>query len=180
MDTAEGLIECKARGRFRKTVGKPIVGDRVTLEIQPEDGTGYLLDIAPVSYTHLGGACTRRDSTGRRQTHEERGFPARPCGGESNRFGRIKGVNYALFWLLRHRYVLYRAGGSVHYSGILGAEQGQKMCIRDRHRHQRRHAAVCGRDARNPAAHAQRGCGGRDFRPPAGDAGKLNWKEKGV
>ena len=32
VDTAEGLIECKARGRFRKTVGKPIVGDRVTLE----------------------------------------------------------------------------------------------------------------------------------------------------
>lgn len=47
VDTADCLIECKARGRFRKTVGKPIVGDRVTLEIQPEDGTGYLLDIAP-------------------------------------------------------------------------------------------------------------------------------------
>lgn len=47
VDTAGGLIECKARGRFRKTVGKPIVGDRVTLDIQPEDGTGYLLDIAP-------------------------------------------------------------------------------------------------------------------------------------
>lgn len=47
VDTADGLIECKARGRFRKTVGKPIVGDRVTLEVQPEDGTGYLLDIAP-------------------------------------------------------------------------------------------------------------------------------------
>ena len=44
VDTAEGLIECKARGRFRKTVGKPIVGDRVTLEIQPEDGTGYLFE----------------------------------------------------------------------------------------------------------------------------------------
>ena len=47
VDTAAGLIECKARGRFRKTVGKPIVGDRVTLEIQPEDGTGYLQTIAP-------------------------------------------------------------------------------------------------------------------------------------
>ena len=47
VDTPQGLIECKARGRFRKTVGKPIVGDRVSLEIQPEDGTGYLLDIAP-------------------------------------------------------------------------------------------------------------------------------------
>lgn len=47
VDTPEGLITCKARGRFRKTIGKPIIGDRVTLEIQPEDGTGYLLDIAP-------------------------------------------------------------------------------------------------------------------------------------
>lgn len=46
VDTADGIIECKARGKFRKTVGKPIVGDRVTLERQP-DGTGYLLEIAP-------------------------------------------------------------------------------------------------------------------------------------
>lgn len=45
VDTAEGLIECKARGRFRKTIGKPIVGDRVALEVQSEDGTGYLTDI---------------------------------------------------------------------------------------------------------------------------------------
>lgn len=46
VDTAGGVIECKARGKFRKTVGKPIVGDRVTLELQPE-GTGYLQEIAP-------------------------------------------------------------------------------------------------------------------------------------
>ena len=46
VDTPEGLIECKARGKFRKTVGKPIVGDRVQLEMQP-DGTGYLMSIAP-------------------------------------------------------------------------------------------------------------------------------------
>ena len=39
VDTADGVIECKARGRFRKTVGKPIVGDRVELDVQP-DGTG--------------------------------------------------------------------------------------------------------------------------------------------
>ena len=39
VDTADGLIECKARGRFRKTVGKPIVGDRVTLELSPYDLT---------------------------------------------------------------------------------------------------------------------------------------------
>lgn len=47
VDTAEGLIECKARGRFRKTIGKPIVGDCVALELQAEDGTGYLTDIYP-------------------------------------------------------------------------------------------------------------------------------------
>lgn len=47
VDTADGLIECKARGRFRKTIGKPIVGDRVALEVQSEDGTGYLTDIYP-------------------------------------------------------------------------------------------------------------------------------------
>lgn len=46
VDTADGVIECKARGKFRKTVGKPMVGDRVTVGMQP-DGTGYLLEIAP-------------------------------------------------------------------------------------------------------------------------------------
>lgn len=46
VDTAEGTVECKARGRFRKTVGKPVVGDLVRLERQP-DGTGYLQEIAP-------------------------------------------------------------------------------------------------------------------------------------
>ncbi|MGM9613121.1 MAG: ribosome small subunit-dependent GTPase A [Butyricicoccus sp.] len=46
VDTADGVIECKARGKFRKTVGKPIVGDRVTVGMQP-DGTGYLMEIAP-------------------------------------------------------------------------------------------------------------------------------------
>jgi ribosome biogenesis GTPase len=46
VETTQGLIECKARGKFRKTVGKPIVGDLVMLEIQP-DGTGYLTEIQP-------------------------------------------------------------------------------------------------------------------------------------
>lgn len=46
VDTADGVIECKARGKFRKTVGKPMVGDRVKIEMQP-DGTGYLMEIAP-------------------------------------------------------------------------------------------------------------------------------------
>lgn len=46
VETAQGLIECKARGKFRKTVGKPIVGDLVCLEVQ-NDGTGYLTEIQP-------------------------------------------------------------------------------------------------------------------------------------
>lgn len=46
VDTADGLIECKARGKFRKTVGKPMVGDRVQLALLP-DGTGYLEEILP-------------------------------------------------------------------------------------------------------------------------------------
>ncbi|MBS7224055.1 MAG: ribosome small subunit-dependent GTPase A [Clostridiaceae bacterium] len=45
VDTADGVIECKARGKFRKTVGKPVVGDHVTVGMQP-DGTGYLMEIA--------------------------------------------------------------------------------------------------------------------------------------
>lgn len=47
VDTPDGVIECKARGRFRRTVGKPMVGDRVSLELQPEDGTGFLMEIEP-------------------------------------------------------------------------------------------------------------------------------------
>lgn len=43
---AEGLFECKARGKFRKTVGKPMVGDSVLFDLQ-EDGTGYILEIEP-------------------------------------------------------------------------------------------------------------------------------------
>lgn len=46
VDTAEGLVACKARGKFRKTIGKPIIGDRVTLQMQPDD-TGYLQEIEP-------------------------------------------------------------------------------------------------------------------------------------
>ena len=46
VETADGLVECKARGKFRRTVGKPVVGDLVTLELQP-DGTGYLTEIKP-------------------------------------------------------------------------------------------------------------------------------------
>lgn len=45
VDTDEGLIECKARGKFRLKTGKPVIGDRVEIEIQP-DGTGYMMSIA--------------------------------------------------------------------------------------------------------------------------------------
>ena len=44
INTQSGIYECRARGKFRKTIGKPIVGDLVELEVQP-DGTGYLLEI---------------------------------------------------------------------------------------------------------------------------------------
>lgn len=48
VDTAEGLIECQStRTASARSVGKPIRRGRVTLEIQPEDGTGYLQTIAP-------------------------------------------------------------------------------------------------------------------------------------
>lgn len=44
VDTADGVIECKARGKFRKNSIKPVVGDKVNIAIQ-QDGTGYLLTI---------------------------------------------------------------------------------------------------------------------------------------
>lgn len=46
VDTADGVVECRARGKFRKTIGKPIIGDQVSVGMQP-DGTGYLLEIMP-------------------------------------------------------------------------------------------------------------------------------------
>ena len=46
VDTPEGVVECKARGRFRIRGGKPLVGDLVQWEKQ-SDGTGFVTDIAP-------------------------------------------------------------------------------------------------------------------------------------
>lgn len=46
VDTPEGVVECKARGRFRIRGGKPMVGDWVRWERQP-DGTGFLTELAP-------------------------------------------------------------------------------------------------------------------------------------
>ncbi|HAT4271373.1 TPA: ribosome small subunit-dependent GTPase A [Clostridium perfringens] len=41
--TDEGIIECKARGKFRYNSLKPIVGDRVTIKV--ENGKGVIEDI---------------------------------------------------------------------------------------------------------------------------------------
>lgn len=46
VDTGSGVVECKARGKFRIAEGKPIVGDNVTVERQ-QDGSGYMLEIHP-------------------------------------------------------------------------------------------------------------------------------------
>ncbi|MGN1014186.1 MAG: ribosome small subunit-dependent GTPase A [Butyricicoccus sp.] len=46
VDTAAGLVECKARGKFRIKGGKPVIGDRVAVDIQ-EDGTGYIMSMEP-------------------------------------------------------------------------------------------------------------------------------------
>ena len=41
--TDEGIIECKARGKFRYNSLKPMVGDRVTIKV--ENGKGVIEDI---------------------------------------------------------------------------------------------------------------------------------------
>lgn len=46
VDTAAGLVECKARGKFRIKGGKPVIGDRVAIQ-RNEDGTGYILSTEP-------------------------------------------------------------------------------------------------------------------------------------
>ncbi|MEG2939328.1 MAG: ribosome small subunit-dependent GTPase A [Oscillospiraceae bacterium] len=46
VDSDAGLVECKARGKFRKLGIKPTVGDIVTFDVQ-DDGSGYLQEIAP-------------------------------------------------------------------------------------------------------------------------------------
>ncbi len=38
VETEEGIIECKARGRFRNSGTSPLVGDRVTLELEGNKG----------------------------------------------------------------------------------------------------------------------------------------------
>lgn len=48
MDTAEGLFECRAVGIFRKEGKKPLVGDRVKIEVlSKEEKTGSLVELLP-------------------------------------------------------------------------------------------------------------------------------------
>ena len=47
VSTVGGIIECRARGLFRKQGISPCVGDRVEIEISPDDGSGYVVDIHP-------------------------------------------------------------------------------------------------------------------------------------
>lgn len=44
VETAKGLIECRARGVFRKRKITPLIGDRVTID-ENQDGTGYVTEI---------------------------------------------------------------------------------------------------------------------------------------
>ncbi len=48
VDTGAAEIECRARGKFRKTDVTPIVGDKVSIEISA-DGTGSIEEIYPRS-----------------------------------------------------------------------------------------------------------------------------------
>lgn len=48
MQTANGLVECRARGRFRKEGETPMVGDMVTIKRTAEDAQkGYVEEILP-------------------------------------------------------------------------------------------------------------------------------------
>jgi len=46
VNTDDGTVECHARGKFRKDELSPIVGDRVTIELNA-DGTGHIMKIHP-------------------------------------------------------------------------------------------------------------------------------------
>ncbi|MFI3115214.1 MAG: ribosome small subunit-dependent GTPase A [Clostridia bacterium] len=47
IDTEIGLVECKARGKFRHNLETPTVGDRVIVEKIDNNMTGYLKEILP-------------------------------------------------------------------------------------------------------------------------------------
>lgn len=45
VDTTDGIVTCRARGKLRKLGETPHVGDNVNISVQP-DGSGYVLEIA--------------------------------------------------------------------------------------------------------------------------------------
>lgn len=47
VQTAEALLQCRARGKFRKDGLSPLVGDRVEVRTL-EDGSGMVWEITPV------------------------------------------------------------------------------------------------------------------------------------
>ncbi len=47
VDTGYNIIECRARGLFREQKIEPLVGDRVSIRINKDDGRGYIEDIYP-------------------------------------------------------------------------------------------------------------------------------------
>ena len=53
--TAEGLVECKARGIFRKDKIKPLVGDNVEIELGDKEAlVGNIIRILPrLSLIHI-------------------------------------------------------------------------------------------------------------------------------
>ena len=46
VETADGLVTCRARGKLRLDGASPLVGDRVTVSLQP-DGTGSVKELLP-------------------------------------------------------------------------------------------------------------------------------------
>lgn len=47
VSTDDGIIECRARGLFREENQTPLVGDKVQIRLNPEDGSGYIEEIMP-------------------------------------------------------------------------------------------------------------------------------------
>ena len=47
VETEKGIIECRARGRFRKEKISPLVGDKVVIDLQENSNQGYIMEILP-------------------------------------------------------------------------------------------------------------------------------------
>ena len=52
VETDDGIVECKARGKFRKDEISPIVGDNVEISVDDSD-KGYLLSISERSNSFI-------------------------------------------------------------------------------------------------------------------------------